>query len=118
MIIFSTCFCSVTNITSLEGGPSYVGGHFGCWNTKIKSLYNIHKEIKHIGHMFFLSNTIESHILGVMFIKGLQKVEFYNGNTEQKQVENIINKHLGSDRNIHDAQEELIEAGLAEFAKL
>jgi len=110
--------CSATKITSLEGGPSYVGGNFYCGNTKITSLHNIHKEIKYIGRMLSLSNTIKSHILGVMFIKGLQRIEFHLGNIEQKQVERIINKHLAGDRNIHLAQEELIEAGLVEFAKL
>ena len=53
-----------------------------------------------------------------MFIEGLQEIEFHLGNTEQKQVENIINKHLAGNRNAHDAQEELIEAGLSEYAKL
>jgi len=110
--------CYLTNISSLEGGPSYVGGDFICANTEIKSLHNIHKQIKHIGGAFSISNTVKSHILGVMFIKGLQKIEFYDGNTEQKQVENIINKHLAGNRNIHLAQEELLEAGLKEYAKL
>jgi len=111
-------YCSQTKIKSLEGGPSYVGGELLCWNTKIASLHNIHKQIKHIGRRLFISNTVKSHILGVMFIKGLDKIQINNGNIEQKQVENIINKHLAGDRNVHDAQEELIEAGLKEYAKL
>ena len=79
--------CSYTKITSLEGGPSYVSGNFYCYDIQhLTSLHNIHKQIKHIGHTLSLSNTIKSHILGVMFIKGLEKIEFYNGNTEQKQV--------------------------------
>jgi len=110
--------CWGTDITSLEQGPSYVGGNLSCWNTQITSLHNIHKQIKHIGRMLSLSNTIKSHILGVMFIKGLQKIEFYNGNTEQKQAISIINKHFAENRNVHLAQEKLIEAGLSEFAKL
>jgi len=110
--------CWNTNITSLEQGPSYVGRVFDCRNTKITSLHNIHKEIKHIGYALIMPDIVKSHVLGVMLIKELQKIEFYYKNTEQKQVENIINKHLAGYRDIHLAQEELIEAGLSEFAKL
>ena len=91
---------------------------FFCSDTKITSLHNIHKQIKHIGSTFYISNTVRSHILGVMFIKGLQRIKFHSGNTEQEQVASIINKHLGGDRNIHNAQEQLIEGGLSEYAKL
>jgi len=111
-------YCWNTNITSLRGAPSYVGDDFDCSGTKITSLHNIHKQIKHIGGTFYISNTVRSHILGVMFIKGLQRIELYNSNTEQKQVEKIINEHLAGNRNVHDAQEELLEAGLKEYAKL
>ena len=112
-------YCHGTKITSLEGGPSWVGGNFNCLDTQhLTSLHNIHKQIKHIGGQLYLSNTVKSHILGVMFIEGLQKIQIHWSNTKQKQVENIINKHLGGDRNIHLAQEELLEAGLKEYAKL
>jgi len=95
-----------------------VGGYFNCVETKIKSLHDIHKEIKHIGCRLLIPDTVTSHILGVMFIKGLLEIEIQNDNIEQKQVERIINKHLAGDRNVHLAQEELLEGGLAEFAKL
>jgi len=111
-------YCGNTDITSLKQGPSWVGSNFYCSDTKITSLHNIHKEIKYIGGQLYLSNTVKSHIIGVVFIKGLQRIEFHLGNTEQKQVENIINKYLIGDRNVHLAQEELIECGLSEFAKL
>jgi len=110
--------CSQTKITSLQGGPSYVGGELLCYQTKITSLHDIHKQIEFIGRRLFISNTVKSHILGVMFIKGLDKIQINNGNAEQKHVAAIINKHLAGDRNIHFAQEELLEAGLSEFAKL
>ena len=114
-------YCWNTKITSLEGGPSYVGDDFDCSGTNVTSLHNIHKQIKHIGGTFYISNTVRSYILGVMLIKGLQRIQFYNSNIEQVQVAAIIaiiNKHLAGDRNVHLAQEELIEAGLSEFAKL
>jgi len=110
--------CYQTDIPSLEGGPNYVGGKLYCWGTRIPSLHNIHKQIKHIGGQLYLSNKVKSHILGVVFIKGLLEIRIHGGNIEQDQVENIINKHLAGDRNVHDAQEELLEARLEEYAKL
>lgn len=110
--------CEDTRITSLEGAPEHVGGFFDCRHTKIKSLHNVHKQIKYIGRDFYISHTIKSHILGVMFIKGLLGIEFISGNVEQKYVEDIINKHLAGDHDPHTTQEELIDAGFSEYAKL
>jgi len=111
--------CVHTGIESLQGAPSWVGGNFICWNTKIKSLHNIHKQIKHIDDTLFMSSLVKSHILGVMFITGLKSISYTADATKsQKQAAVIINKHLAGDRNIHLAQEELIEGGLSEFAKL
>jgi len=114
--------CSYTSIESLEGGPSWVGKDFDCHYTEIPSLHNVHKQIEFIGGILHLP-VIDSHILGVMFIKGLKEISiseivYTDRNSKVIQVIKIINKHLGGDRNIHDAQEQLIEAGLAEFAKL
>lgn len=110
--------CSFTEITSLEGAPRYVGEDFTCYRTKIKSLLNVHKQIKHIGGSFQLPNTIKSNVLGVMYIKGLKSIQFDQRTKKQKQVEIIINKHLSGDRDVHACQEELLEAGLGEYAKL
>lgn len=114
----ATMNCSNTLIGSFEGSPSYIGGHFYSGRgTKIKSLQNIHKQIKHIGGIFQIPDTIKSHVLGLMFIKGLKEVRLLSDLGGKKQVQNIINKHLpGGD--VHDVQQELIEAGLSEYAKL
>lgn len=112
-------YCEHTKIRSLEGSPSWVGGNYNCDHTKITSLHNIHKQIKHIGGTLTLSDTIKSNVLGVVMIKELKGILFAAATTpEQKGVANIINKHLAGDRNVHACQEELIEAGLKEFAKL
>lgn len=115
--------CSSTKIKSLEGAPSYIGGNFNCWNTDITSLKNIHKHIKHIGGVLFLPKKVRSRVLGVVLIKGLRKIDFHTiaqtgVSTKQKQVETIINKHLLGDRDPHACQEEMLEAGLGEYAKL
>ncbi|MGI0076581.1 MAG: hypothetical protein ACREAU_04140 [Nitrosopumilaceae archaeon] len=110
--------CSETNITSLEGAPSYVGSYFACHDTKITSFHNIHKQIKHIGGILTIDSAVKSHIMGLMLIKNL-KIEISGVKNKQlKQAIAIMNKHLAGRRNIHDCQEELIEAGLSEYAKL
>jgi len=108
-------YCSVNELTSLEGAPSRVGGHFYCSDNELTSFKDVHKYIAEIqGDFFGTENPIRSHVLGLLLIKGLQWVQLDN-----KQVEEILNRHLGKGRaGMLMAQEELIEAGLEEFAQL
>ena len=84
-------------------------------SNEFKTLHNIHKHFKCIhGKINFIMNPVRSNVLGVMHIKGLQKVYLNN-----HEVEYIINKHLQSkERDIHSCQEELIQAGFSEYAKI
>lgn len=111
--------CSDTAIVSLEGAPPHVDGYFSFHHTKITSLHDVHKHLKYVGDFLWLPHTLTSHVLGVMFIKGLQEVLFFGheANEKQEQVVAIINKHLPGG-NPHDVQQELIEVGLLEFAKI
>ena len=105
--------CNYNELTSLDGGPSSVGRNFSCHNNKLTSLSNIHKYIKEVnGYINFLNNPIKSSVLGLVKIKGLTNVIFDN-----KKLEKIMNKYLPLG-DILDCQEELIEAGLEEFAEL
>jgi hypothetical protein len=110
--------CSYNNLTSLEGSPKEVGGNFDCSCNKLTSLRNIHKHVKKmIGEANFEDNNIKSCVLGLLLIDGLTVVLLKN-----KKVQKIINKHLKGDRkgdrDIFACQEELIEHGYDEFAKL
>ena len=108
--------CSENKLTSLAGAPTSVGGNFNCNQNQLTSLHNIHKQINSIqGGLYALNNPIKSHVLGVLLIKGLTKVEFNN-----KQVESILNRHLPSKgmHSVLEAQEELIDAGLEDFAQV
>ena len=107
--------CSNNKLTSLAGAPSHVGGSFYCSSNKLTSLKDVHKHITEIkGKFYAIKNPINSHVLGLLLIKGVTKVQLDNG-----QVEEILNKHLGRGRaGMLMAQEELIEAGLEEFAQL
>ena len=99
----------------MEGIASIIArGNLTCTHNELKSLEGIHKQIKILnGTANFNGNDITSNVLGVMRIKGLVSVFFDN-----KEVSAIINDHLKKDRDIFACQEELINAGFEEYAKL
>ena len=107
--------CSDNKLTSLAGAPSHLDGDFYCYNNKLTSLKDVHKHITEIKGIFYaFKNPINSHVLGLLLIKGVTEVKLDNG-----QIEEILNKHLGKGRaGMLMAQEELIDAGLEEFAQL
>lgn len=116
-------------LTDLEGFPSYVGEKLFFNRNKIPSLKNIHNIVKHAKMIICDSNPLESNVLGLLKIEGLNEVKLYDKgghvfgisypkiNEKLKIVETIINKYLPKG-DIMDCQDELIDAGLEEFAKL
>lgn len=108
-------YCYHNQLTSLQGAPRHVGGSFYCPNNKLTSLKGVHKQIAEIqGRFACTQNPIESHVLGLLLIKGITEIHL-----DHKQVREILNRHLGKGRaGMLQAQEELIEAGLEEFARL
>ena len=102
------------NLSTLEGISPRVGHNLWAARNNLTSLHNIHKHLKYVGiSIGFKHNPIKSHVLGLLLIDGLQKIFLDN-----KEVEDIINKHLKNGRDIFACQEELIEAGFDEFANL
>jgi len=108
-------YCSSNKLTSLAGAPSHVGGGFSCSYNELTSLKDVHKHITEIKGIFYaIESPIESHVLGLLLIKGATEVRLDN-----ERVAEILNRHLGKGRaGMLMAQEELIEAGLEEYAKL
>jgi len=105
--------CDNNKLDSFIGMPSNIGGDLYLDNNNISSLHNLHKHLKKLDHKFFCDqNPIKSHILSVFFIKGLNFIEIDN-----KQVQKIVNDNL-NEGDVHKCQEELIQAGFEEFAKL
>ena len=101
-----------TSLLSLEGGPQSVGGDFSC--SGCTSLLSLEGAPQSIGNEFYFHGCISLRkpILSIFKIKNLQRIIIDN-----KQVEKIVNKHLSS-KDILECQEELIENGLKEYAKL
>ena len=105
--------CYGNKLTSLQHAPQSVGGNFNCDNNNLTSLHDIHKQIKYIKGKFVCDNKIKSHILGLLLIKDLKELDGI------KEVEDIINKHLfAGDHDVHMCQEDLIQAGFPEMARL
>ncbi len=102
------------HLTSLEGAPPVVGGYFSVSNNKLTSLKDIHKHVKEIRGWFFCENNpLKSHVLGLMKIKGLTRVQLDN-----KEVERILNLFLRASGTVLDAQSALLDAGLDDWAQL
>lgn len=108
-------YCSTNPITSLFGCPDIVNEGFYAHGTEIISLHGIGKDyLKSIGGVLSLKgNKIESHVLGLLRLERLDHVGLDNYD-----VMSIINKHLHHGKDILDCQEELIQFGFKNFAKL
>ena len=123
--------CSNNKIETLVGGPSLVRNMFSCNNNKLTSLEgvpaarcygfsnnqltnlkDIHKIILETSSLWLDKNPIKSNILGLLLIKGLNNV------IADGPAFVILNRHLKGDRDILECQEELIDAGFKEFARL
>lgn len=101
-------------LQSLEGIATDISGDLNCADNKLKSLKGIHKLVKRAGrHADFTGNPIVSHVLGLLKIEGLEEVRLDNAT-----VANIMNRHLKGDRDIFACQEELVDVGFEEYAKL
>lgn len=111
-------------LSTFDYAPSFVGGTVSLNGNSFSHLHNIHKHFKHIGQLLHCERmTIRSHVLGIMLIEGLQGVRFSCPqskmlNQKLLQVQEIINKHLKGARDIHECQQELIDVGLPEYARL
>jgi len=110
--------CSFNNnLTSLEGAPSSVGGDFNCSDNRLTSLTGIHKILKQMNGNFYANgNPLKSNVIGLLLVKGCKKVELDN-----KQVEEIMNRHLQSPfghLRVLECQSEMLDVGLEEWAEL
>jgi hypothetical protein len=104
--------CNDAKITSLMGAPKWVGGLFNCYATEITSLHNVHKQIYHIGGWFYCDDHV-THLLGLLLIDGITGFDIDSDGP----IDKIFNKYVGTG-DIISAQDELIDAGFIEQARL
>ena len=109
--------CDYNQLTSLEGAPASVGGYFGCSHNQLTSLTNIHKILKQMnGNFYAYNNPLKSNVIGLLLVNGCKEVQMDN-----KQVEEIMNRHLKSafgHLRVLECQSEMLDAGLEEWAEL
>ena len=68
------------------------------------------------GVFFAGGNSIVSHVIGILLVKGCKKIELDN-----KEVEKILNKYLPNTScmlSVLECQSELLDAGYEEYAEL
>lgn len=124
-VVGGDCILEYCNIKHLHGAPSFVGGRLLLGNTQIESFQNIHKTITHIGSTFYIPATVKSHMLGVLLMKHppIAMIMSAMGGVYATRVRGhqamlLLNSHLKTEIDVHDAQQELIDRGLEEFARL
>lgn len=115
--------CSWNDIKNFEGAPKFVGGDFSSrGNKQITSLHDFHKYVHEIHGMMTISfELIKDSILGLLLVKGLRRVvNVGKAGGARYEVFDILNKHLPSKgkQSVFDCQEELMNEGYDEYAKL
>lgn len=114
------------NISDFSKMPAIIKADFQCrGNDQMTSLKDVQKYIKQINAdgqgegLFDVSMCdIKSNVLGVFDIKGVKSVYFDHWSEEKlKKVTEIVNKHL-EHGDAFSCQDELIDAGLDEYAKV
>jgi hypothetical protein len=117
-LIADYCF----ELTSLEDGPMEISNGFFYECEKISSLEGIGKNyLTKVRGKLYLPDCIKSNILGLLKVKELQGIHIddENGSPDEfLRAISIINNHLKSGRRLTKCREELIEAGLKDYAKL
>lgn len=122
------------NIKSTEFITKNIGNSISLVETGITSFANVHKHIKEVGINSNWKPSIsipletKSALLGFLLIKGLKLIweDWYYDNKDLmkpkyqplKNAAFIVQKHLAGDRDVLECQEELIKAGLKEYARL
>jgi hypothetical protein len=130
------------DLLSLAGGPITVGGNYDITgNTNLLSLVHLPERIggdlklpygdilatnglrelkglKEVGGCIYVGN-FTSHILGVFFIKGCQGLLTYTSYGNEVKAAEIVNRYISKGRaGLFPCTQELIEAGLADFAQI
>ena len=139
---FVDFYCNMNHITSLVGGPEIITETMNCQRNKLTDLIGaprsckdfyatVNNPISHLRgvgkdylqeceNIYITTEKITSHVLGLLRVKNLDFIYAFtiaNKDDNPKWLA-IIDVHLRNGKDIMDCQEELIQAGLKEYAKL
>jgi hypothetical protein len=113
---YSAHYCG---LTSLDGIPVKIGGMFDISSNPLTSLRGINKLKEMDGPIHIFNCPITSHILGVFFIKGCTRIDYGGELIALERSVKIVNRHIQKGRaGLLACTQELIEAGLADFAQI
>lgn len=109
--------CYNNKLTSLQYAPRIIGSSFNGGDNPITSLEGISDIIDSVEEFDIWSSTkhITSGGIGLILIENLKNIRLPVDNMI---AEDIIRYYLGKPNDIFDCQNELIEAGFEEYAKL
>jgi hypothetical protein len=100
-------------ITSLQGVPLILMGDLNCGETGINNFSGVDKLIQSL-HGTISVRGDSTHLLGLLLIPGIRRINIYDHGCA---TEHILNKYLKI-KDILAAQDELIDAGFVEQARL
>jgi hypothetical protein len=102
----------LTKLPAVKFGT--IGTFFYCTDNELTSLEGVHKIIKKIGGAFYCwGSPIKTGGIGLILIEGLTRIR------SDQPAFKIINRYLGQGKKgLLRCQDELIEAGYEEFARL
>lgn len=102
------------NVTSLGPWcPDYCYS-FECYNNEFKSFHNIHKYIKRTHFINIDQNA--TNLLGIFYIQDLEHIVVDDDDEQIGPITEILNKYLPT-KDVHSAQEELLELGFTQQAR-
>lgn len=121
----------INGITSLEGFPEKVNGSITLDPSKLTTPGMYHKHIKSMNGVLELASLlgdwdnatnkrplIGKNVLSIPMIKGIKRVDIGNWEKLDQFVTDLLNKCIVGDIDIHDVQEQLIDAGYGQLARL
>jgi hypothetical protein len=118
-IVCGSYYATDNDLVSVVGIPTMIDGSLHIeHNPLLTSLKGIRAVNEMFGKIYLGNNPITSHILGVFFIKGCRGIKIWKNGDLGRAVD-IVNRHIQKGRTgLLPCQQELIEAGLADFAQI
>lgn len=110
-------FCTNSGISDLSYIPEYVDSISVGNNVNLTSLHNIHLMLPNLENLFITCRHTKSHVLGILMLKKIIKLTATDPAVPK--WFKILKEYSGKGRaGVLAAQEEMIEAGDTEYAKL
>jgi uncharacterized protein (UPF0128 family) len=105
-------FSHGSSVVTFEGFPKVVCGNLNVASSRITSMTGLDKVVKYVGGNI-VGRKGMTHLLGTLLIPGVKNICIDQGEA----VDRILNRYLGTG-DIISAQDELIDAGYVEQARL